>query len=159
VSARESFVEAMTSLLGMPVLWSAKGPDAYDCSGSVTACLLKAGGPDWRQTHNAQGLHDATRTLVHGELPLAGDLIFYGNGPDRIEHVAVYTADGGIISADGATSHIDPRKIGFNQALALTMANPSHRVRRHGSVRYRDDTPYIAVHRNTLVDQVDDVTR
>lgn len=151
MSAREDFMQAAESLLGMPVLWGQKGPDAYDCSGLVTVCLRKVGGPDLRHTHNAQNLYGATRALVVGELPLGGDLVFYGHGPDSIEHVAVYTADGGVVSADGATSRV--------KDIRTALANESARVRRHNSVHYRRDTPFITLHRNTLVDALDKVTR
>lgn len=151
MSARTDFVEAMTSLLGMPVVWGGKGPDAYDCSGSVTACLLKVGAPDMRHTHNAQALANETRVLGLGDLPLAGDLVFLGEGPTAIEHVMVYTGDGGVISADGATSHIT--------SLEVAMANPANRVRPHSRVNWRKDIPFLSIHRNLFVDQLDAVTR
>lgn len=150
MTARQHFVECVESLLGMPVLWSSKGPESYDCSGLVTACLRKVGGQDLRYTHNAQALYEATRELVFGELPLAGDLCFYGHDAKSIEHVAVYMADGGVISADGATSRIT--------SLKASLDNPHNRVRAHTSVKYRMDTPYVAIHRNTFVDALDHVS-
>jgi murein DD-endopeptidase len=150
-TARQRFVAAVESLLGKPVMWAQKGPDVFDCSGSVTYALKQAGGQDLRHTHNAQALFDASRALVVGELPISGDLIFYGHDKGNITHVAVYAADGGVISADGATSHITD--------LRVASANPANRVRRHASVNYRRDTPFVAVHRNTFVDALDKVER
>ena len=122
--------------------------------------LLAIGGPDLRFTVNAQGYHDRTRALAPGEAPLPGDLAFFGlTGPHDVEHVAVYSEEGGVISADGATSHIDPKVLGFERALALAMANPANRVRIHNTVNYRSDTKYRVVHRNLLVDALDGVTR
>jgi hypothetical protein len=158
---RDRFLAEMEKLLAanMPVLWSAKGPLAVDCSGSISVALVAIGGPDLRDTVNAQGYHDRTRLLVDGESPLPGDLVLYGGGPSTIEHVACYDEYGGVISADGATSHIDPRVLGFDVALARALANPANRVRRHNTIRYRRDTPYIVVHRNVLVDRLDQVER
>jgi cell wall-associated NlpC family hydrolase len=152
VTHRDAFLQAVESLLGSLTLWAQKGPDSFDCSGLVTACVLKVGGPDLRHTHSAQALHDATRALEPGrDIMLPGDLVFYGHGPDSIEHVAVYDEFGGVVSADGATSHI--------LSPAVAMANPANRVRRHNTVRYRSDLPFVAVHRNTYVDALDAVSR
>jgi murein DD-endopeptidase len=152
VSHRDAFLQAVESLIGMPVCWSHKGDDAYDCSGVVTACYRKVGGEDLRFTVNSQGLHDRTRLLVPGrDLMLPGDLVFYGLDSGHVEHVAVYDEYGGVISADGATSHI--------LDLRVAMANPANRVRRHASIDFRKDLPWRAVHRNTLVDKLDNVTR
>lgn len=149
---RARFLATMESLMGKPVLWAQKGPDSFDCSGSVTWCLKQVGGPDLRLTHNAQSLHDATRALGPGDLLIPGDLVFYGaTGPKDVEHVAVYDEYAGVVSADGATSHIT--------SLSVAMANPANRVRRHATIKYRSDTRYIVVHRNTLVDQLDGITR
>lgn len=150
MSARDRFLVALYAKVGAPVLWATKGPDSFDCSGLFTACLYEIGGPDLRHVDNAQGLHDLTRALQVGELPLPGDGVFYGNDDKSIEHVAVYTSNGGIISADGATSRIT--------SLALALANPSCRVRTHNTIHYRSDTPFITVRRNVLVDNLDAVT-
>jgi cell wall-associated NlpC family hydrolase len=157
---RQRFLDAMHDLVGKPVLWGAKGPDAVDCSGSVSVALVAIGGPDFRDTVNAQGYHDRTRPLRADEAPLPGDLAFYGlTGPTDIEHVAVIKEDGGVISADGATSHIDPRVLGFEAALSRALANPANRVRLHNTPKYRSDTKFIVVHRNTIVDRLDGVSR
>lgn len=154
---REAFLRAVESKLGTPVLWAQKGPDTFDCSGLVTSCLLKAGGTDIRYTHNAQALAESTRELAAGEEPLPGDLAFYGIGPNTIEHVAVVDEYGGVVSADGATAHLDPRLIGFEAAFKLALSKESSRVRRHANIDFRHDLPWLAVHRNTLVDALDAV--
>jgi cell wall-associated NlpC family hydrolase len=150
VTARERFVGAVESKLGAPVVWAAKGPDSFDCSGLFTWALMKVGGPDIRHTENAQGLFNLTRALGPGEIPLHGDAVFYGADEHSIIHVAVYRGDGSVISADGATSHIT--------SLAVAMANPANRVRIHKSVLCRAER-LIVVRRNTLVDALDSVTR
>jgi cell wall-associated NlpC family hydrolase len=150
VSARFRFLQLACEQLGRPVLWGAKGDDAFDCSGLVTWCLKKVGGPDLTKVDNAQALADATRELLPEESLQPGDLLFYGVGPHIIEHVAIYSGSG-VISADGATSHIT--------SLAVALANPSNRVRRHDAIAFRHDLPFMARHRNTLVDSIDAIER
>lgn len=148
---RERFVAYIEGLLGKPVLWGQKGPDVFDCSGMVTHALKLCGGDDLRFTHNAQALHNATRLLLPDEAAEPGDLAFYGRDAHGIVHVAVVDTFGGVISADGAMSSITK--------LSVAMANPGNRVRRHNTVRYRKDQPFVVVHRNTLVDALDLITR
>jgi cell wall-associated NlpC family hydrolase len=162
MNARVRFLAAVKAKLDYPVVWAAKGPDAFDCSGLVTACLLEVGGRDLRHIDNAQALHDKTRELGMGptEKPLPADLVFYGiqqKMQDMSElkvsiiHVAIVDEFGGVISADGATSRIT--------SLKQAMANPANRVRRHPLIRYRTDTPFVVTHRFTLLDELDGVSR
>ena len=89
MTRRDLFIAALERKLGTPVLWGAKGPEAHDCSGLVTVCLLEVGGPDLRAPHTSQALHDATRPLPFGELPLGGDLVFHGKSANEISHVSI----------------------------------------------------------------------
>lgn len=71
---------------GKPYTWGAKGPEAFDCSGLVTAGLYEMGLPDWRETHNAARL---MRELPKVKTPSFLDLCFYGpNG--NATHVMLY---------------------------------------------------------------------
>lgn len=163
VSHRVRFLKAVEALLGKPVCWGAKGPDAFDCSGSVTFSLKAIGGPDLTGTDNAHALHGKTRELGNPETehPLPGDLAYYGiyeEDPEtkkkdklRFIHVAVVDEYGGVISADGATSRIT--------SLAQAMANPHNRIKRHALIRFRKDCPVVVVCRNVLVDNLDLVSR
>jgi cell wall-associated NlpC family hydrolase len=149
---RQRFLAELDLLLGKPVLWGAKGPDSFDCSGAVTWAIKQVGGPDLRHLDTAQVLYNETRLLMPvAEKPLAGDLVFYGFGPTSVIHVATVDEHGGVISADGATPDIT--------SMAVTLANPANRVRRHPVINYRRDTPFVQVHRNTIVDQLDQVSR
>ena len=163
-SYRARYLAAVVELLGKPVLWRMKGPLAYDCSGSVTGPLKAIGGPDLTLIENSQGLHDHSRKLRSelgpSERPLPGDLVFYGTGDTGIVHVATVDENGtGVISADGATSHIDPKVLGLDRALGIALANSANRVRRHAKIDFRKDLPFHVVHRNTFVDDLDRVTR
>lgn len=73
-------------------LWGGKEPETgLDCSGLVTHCLLKAGGPDWRKTHWSGRLW---RELPPTDKPQPGDLAFYGSSPKDISHVMVVLESG-----------------------------------------------------------------
>lgn len=153
MSARERYIATAHAQLGKTVLWAARGPDEFDCSGLATWCLKEIGGPDLTHLENAQGLFNGTRALGAGptDNPLPGDLVFFGHGELTISHVAILVENGQVISADGATSHIT--------SLAIATANPSHRVRLHPSMLFRPDEPYVVVHRNAFVDTMDGVSQ
>jgi cell wall-associated NlpC family hydrolase len=99
---RQAFLNWCYSQKGKPYIWAAKGPDAYDCSGLVTAGLLAIGGPDWRAMWNSQRLFGSLKN-IEGRAAKAGDLVFYGP-PHRITHVMVLWDDGRVFGATGGGS-------------------------------------------------------
>lgn len=151
MSARDRFVQLAEEQFGKPVLWAARGPGAFDCSGLVAWCLHHVGGADLRASHNAQLLHDESPSLETFEdravMVLPGDLFFYGHDAGNVSHVAIAGRYGTAISADGATPAI--------RTLELAKANPHNRVRLHDSPRFRGDLPYFSRHRNTWLDALD----
>lgn len=153
LTARQRFVELALARLGSVVLWGAKGPRAFDCSGLVTVCLHLAGGKDLTETHNSQSLADDTANLLTapGAEPLPGDLVFYGADAEHISHVAIWLAGGMVLSADGATHRI--------LDMDGARANPHNRVRLHDSPAFRPDLPYRAIHRFVHLDRLDKVSR
>lgn len=152
MTARERYVQLGLEQLDKPVLWGRKGPDVFDCSGLAAWLLHQVGGPDLTHCDNAQALFNATRELGAGptDAPLPGDLTFYGHDTSSIEHVAIWLAGSHVLSADGASSHITNAE----QAKAIGAG-----VHVHMSVMYRRDCPYVKVHRNTLLDNIDQVSR
>lgn len=124
-----TFVQWCIDQVGAPVLMGSKGdywvrPSdeavvkwpaglfVYDCSGLVTCGIKACGGPDLRDTHNAQKLWDeAPEVELQADEdatfdPLIGALGFYGADYKHVDHVVIGAAGGHIISADGATIHI-----------------------------------------------------
>ena len=154
MSARTRFVAFALEQIGKPVLWGRKGPEAFDCSGLVTASYFGIGGKDLRSKYNSQRLSDETPNLESSRPELVealpGDLLFYGLGPDHVEHVAIVLAGGRSLSADGATQH--------HLDIRVAEANPRCRVRIHERFNFRLDLPYRAVHRNTFVDLLDGIS-
>lgn len=117
------------SVEGRPTVWGRKGPMAFDCSGLVTWALRQAGGPDWRNTHNAQALAELFQPMA--SVPAgAVALAFYGQGWERVKHVMFVCPDGRAYGACGAT----PTVITVERAIEI-----GHRVRYRSSASYRTD--------------------
>lgn len=81
--------------LGEPYLWAAAGPDAWDCSG-LTMRAWERGGV--ALPHYSAAQYQQTKHLSVVELR-PGDLVFWGDSPDTIHHVALYLGDSQIIHA------------------------------------------------------------
>ena len=93
-------IEKALEVVGCKYVWAGKGdtvggkpvPDdwglVFDCSGLVTWAWWKAGGPDYRSTHNAQKLFDMCRL---GEVfrPDCLHLAFFGRSATQVSHVAI----------------------------------------------------------------------
>jgi cell wall-associated NlpC family hydrolase len=92
------FITAAASRLGMPYVWGAAGPRAFDCSGLVQWSLAQAG------VAMPRVAVDQARTgpqVPVGDLQ-PGDLLFYHTDPTAptyISHVAIYVGDGMMIQA------------------------------------------------------------
>lgn len=96
----ERFWNVALSHEGAPYLWGRKGPDAFDCSGLITNCGYKAGGPDWRFTQNAQGLADVLQPIAR-LAPRQMGLVLYGHSLDVATHVMIVVGDGRVYGATG----------------------------------------------------------
>jgi hypothetical protein len=131
--ARLAFLGFVLAQEGKPYIWGAKGPDAFDCSGLVTAGLVHVGYADLRQTHNAHGLFRRFPTTLS---PKPGDLAFYGRQSaagivEHISHVVVVTGSGDeIIGANGGNKYTTSAEIA---------ARSGARVKRKPTYLYRPD--------------------
>jgi cell wall-associated NlpC family hydrolase len=92
------FLTAATSRLGLPYVWGAEGPSAFDCSGLVQWSLAQAG------IVMPRVAVDQARTGP--QVPVSdlrpGDLLFYftdPTAPSYISHVAIYLGNGMMIQA------------------------------------------------------------
>lgn len=81
--------------LGEPYVWAAAGPNAWDCSG-LTMMSWREGGVSL--PHYSAAQYDRTRHIGVNDLR-PGDLVFWGDSPDSIHHVALYLGGGQIIHA------------------------------------------------------------
>ncbi|MGI9544926.1 MAG: NlpC/P60 family protein [Cyclobacteriaceae bacterium] len=94
----EQIKEVAVKFLNAPYLWGGKTAMGIDCSGFV------------QQTFKICGYHlkrDASLQVAQGsevasiDVALAGDLAFFGNSDDKIDHVGIILGSGEIIHASG----------------------------------------------------------
>jgi cell wall-associated NlpC family hydrolase len=76
------------SQIGTPYIWGGETPGVgFDCSGLVQAAYAVAGVSLPRV---AQDQYDATPRVASGAGLTPGDLVFFGGGPNSIDHVGMY---------------------------------------------------------------------
>jgi cell wall-associated NlpC family hydrolase len=131
-----AFLAAAVSRVGMPYVWGAAGPRAFDCSGLVQWSLARAG------VVMPRVAVDQARTGP--QVPVSqlqpGDLLFYHTDPTAptyISHVAIYLGNGLIIQAPhtGLDVEIVPAIVGgpgfagavrvYPRVAAAVAANPA----------------------------------
>ncbi len=115
-----AFLTAAESRVGMPYVWGANGPTAFDCSGLVQWSMAQAGVVMPRVA--------AQQALTGPLVPLSqlapGDLLFYHTDPTApgyISHVAIYIGDGEMLQAPqpGEDVEIIPASFGSEFAGAV----------------------------------------
>jgi cell wall-associated NlpC family hydrolase len=118
-----TMLSAAMSRVGMPYVWGAAGPDAFDCSGLVQWSFRQAG------VVMPRVAADQARTGV--SVPVSqlqpGDLLFYHTdptAPDYISHVAIYLGGGKMIQAPepGMDVEVVPVDLGSGFAGAIDVS-------------------------------------
>jgi cell wall-associated NlpC family hydrolase len=83
--------------LGTPYVWGGERPGVgFDCSGLVQWVYAEAG---ISLPRVAQDQYDAGPHLPAGATLYPGDLVFFGSGPEAVEHVGIYVGNGEMIDA------------------------------------------------------------
>ncbi len=130
-----AFLRAAESRIGMPYVWGAAGPRAFDCSGLVQWAMRQAGVVMPRVA--ADQARTGPRVPLSRLLP--GDLLFYHTdptAPDYISHVAIYLGDGEMLQAPepGLDVEVVPADFGsefagavevYPRVAAAVAANPA----------------------------------
>jgi cell wall-associated NlpC family hydrolase len=118
-----AFLSAALSRVGMPYVWGAAGPRAFDCSGLVQWSFAQAGVVMPRVA--------ADQALTGPSVPVKdlqpGDLLFYHTdptAPDYISHVAIYLGGGKMEQAPepGENVEIVPVDLGSGFAGAIEVS-------------------------------------
>jgi peptidoglycan DL-endopeptidase CwlO len=116
-------LRAALSRQGMPYVWGAAGPKAFDCSGLVQWSFAQAGIVVPRVADD--------QALAGPAVPVsrltAGDLLFYRTEPSRpgyISHVAIYLGNGWMIQAPqtGEDVEVVPLELGSEFAGAIQVS-------------------------------------
>ena len=118
-----AFLRAAVSRVGMPYVWGAAGPNAFDCSGLVQWSFAQAGVVMPRVA--ADQARTGPAVLVSQLTP--GDLLFYytdPTAPGYISHVAIYLGSGQMIQAPepGMNVEIVPVDLGSDFAGAVAVS-------------------------------------
>ena len=83
--------------LGTPYVWGGEKPGVgFDCSGLVQWVYAEAG---ISLPRVAQDQYDAGPHVPAGSTLYPGDLVFFGSGPQAVEHVGIYVGNGEMIDA------------------------------------------------------------
>jgi cell wall-associated NlpC family hydrolase len=116
-------LRAALSRVGMPYVWGAEGPRAFDCSGLVQWSFAQAGLVIPRVA--------ADQARTGPAVPLKrlqpGDLLFYHTdptAPSYISHVAIYLGKGYMIQAPqpGMNVEVVPLALGSEFAGAVAVS-------------------------------------
>jgi peptidoglycan DL-endopeptidase CwlO len=110
-------LRAAESRRGLPYLWGAAGPSAFDCSGLVQWSFAQAG------VSMPRVAADQARTGL--AVPVTqlepGDLLFYHTDPTApgyISHVAIYLGNGWMIQAPQPGEHVEVVPANFGSEFA-----------------------------------------
>ena len=105
--AQQKAVAFALGAVGMPYVFGAKGPDAYDCSGLTQAAWAAAG----------VGVSAGTLTQIHDGVPVSrladlapGDLLFTPGSlgsPTHPRHVGIYVGHGLLVDAHSSQGGCD----------------------------------------------------
>jgi gamma-D-glutamyl-L-lysine dipeptidyl-peptidase len=118
--ARMPLLDRIRDLLGTPYLWGGRTPHGLDCSGLVQQLLAEQGVILPRDAHD-QFL--ATRRALAPDALDLGDLLFFGRGRGRMEHVALVLGGGYYVHARGVVrvNSIDPDNPFYDRALSAQL--------------------------------------
>jgi cell wall-associated NlpC family hydrolase len=116
-AAAQVAVDTALAQQGKPYVWSAAGPNSYDCSGLVQYAYAKAG---LKLAHSSRIQSTLGKPVSRANLQ-PGDLVFFYS---PVSHVGIYIGNGLMVHAPTSGSVVKIVKIdqmgGYNSARRLT---------------------------------------
>ena len=115
------------SQIGTPYVWGGETPGVgFDCSGLVQAAYAVAGVSLPRV---AQDQYNTTPKLAPGAVLAPGDLVFFGGGPDSIDHVGLYVGvvNGQNVMVDAPHTGADVRAEPFPATVGASFGSLLYR--------------------------------
>jgi cell wall-associated NlpC family hydrolase len=117
-------LQAAASRVGVPYVWGATGPDAFDCSGLVMWSFARAGirMPRVSQQQWFAGPH------VPYSAARPGDLLFWHydpTDPNNIDHVAIYAGNGMMLVAPHTGDHVKYVPVPLSNLAGVVRVDPS----------------------------------
>ena len=111
----QAVVEAGATKLGAPYVYSAGGPNAFDCSGFVRWAWLQLG---VALPHNSVAMWNVVERIPVAEMQ-AGDIVFDSvGGPPA--HVGIYVGDGWMIHAPNGGGRVRYDRVGWWTGATVT---------------------------------------
>ncbi len=89
--------------IGSPYQWGGTGANGFDCSGLVQVAFTRAGVNLPRTT----GDQARRGQMIRRDSIQPGDLVFFGDGPNSINHVGIATGSGGFVHASSSRGVVE----------------------------------------------------
>ena len=102
-----SIVAAAQDQLGKPYVWSAEGPDSFDCSGLVYYCLRQSGHYASRQSARGYSQNGNWKLITSMSDLQAGDLVFFkSDSSDKVNHTGICISSSTMIHASSSKGQV-----------------------------------------------------
>ena len=102
-----SLVAAAQDQLGKPYVWSAEGPDSFDCSGLVYYCLKQSGHSVSRQSSRGFSQNGSWKLITSMSDLKAGDLVFFkSDSSSSVNHTGICISSSVMIHASSSKGQV-----------------------------------------------------
>ena len=102
-----SIVAAAQDQLGKPYVWSAEGPDSFDCSGLVYYCLKQSGHSVSRQSSRGFSQNGSWKLITSMSDLKAGDLVFFkSDSSSSVNHTGICISSSVMIHASSSKGQV-----------------------------------------------------